>query len=116
MIYEVWYKNGVDLDYFGSREAAEMYLEKYIRKIGGTLYRTKVGDRYIVERMLNSNSVFGGEPSGHIILKNYSTTGDGILAALKLIECVKFYEKPLGELAEEVVLVPQVLKNIKVFL
>jgi len=89
-------------------------LEKYIRKIGGTLYRTKVGDRYIVERMLNSNSVFGGEPSGHIILKNYSTTGDGILAALKLIECVKFYEKPLGELAEEVVLVPQVLKNIKV--
>ena len=89
-------------------------LEKYIQKLGGSFVRTDVGDRYIVERMLRGNSVFGGEPSGHIIFKNYSTTGDGILAALKVIECVKFYGKTLMELASDVKLYPQLLINIKV--
>jgi len=87
-------------------------LEKYINSIGGSFYRSKVGDRYIVERMLTSKSVFGGEPSGHIIFKNFSTTGDGILAALKVIECLKYYNKSLDELLQDVQLVPQVLKNI----
>lgn len=89
-------------------------LEKYVQKLGGNFVRTKVGDRYIVERMLDEKSVFGGEPSGHIIFKDYSTTGDGILAALKVIECVKYYGKSLLELASEVKLVPQVLINVKV--
>lgn len=89
-------------------------LEKYITSLGGKFIRTKVGDRYIVERMLESNAVFGGEPSGHIIFKNYSTTGDGILAALKVIECAMYYKKPLSELAKAVNLVPQKLINVKV--
>ncbi len=89
-------------------------LEKYIEKIGGTFFRSKVGDRYIVERMLKSDAVYGGEPSGHIILKNYSTTGDGILAGLKLIECLKYYKKSLHELGKEIPLTPQVLINVKV--
>jgi phosphoglucosamine mutase len=89
-------------------------LENYLTSIGLNLHRTKVGDRYIVERMLKSGSVFGGEPSGHIIFKDYSTTGDGILAALKVIECIKYYQKDLSELLEEIELYPQVLKNVKV--
>lgn len=89
-------------------------LEKYLSDIGLNLYRAKVGDRYIVERMLKSGSVFGGEPSGHLIFKNYSTTGDGILAGLKVIECLKYYQKDLSELLDEIELYPQVLKNVKV--
>ena len=64
--------------------------------------------------MLSHQSVFGGEPSGHIIFKQYSTTGDGILAALKVIECLRHYERNLEELCRSVPLVPQVLKNIEV--
>lgn len=89
-------------------------LERYIKKIGANFYRSNVGDRYIVERMLHNNSVFGGEPSGHIIFKKNSTTGDGILAALKVIECLKFYNVSLAQLVSEVELVPQVLINVEV--
>lgn len=89
-------------------------LEKYVNLLGAKFHRTKVGDRYIVERMLSHQSVFGGEPSGHIIFKQYSTTGDGILAALKVIECLRHYERNLEELCRSVPLVPQVLKNIEV--
>ena len=89
-------------------------LEKYVRSIGGHFSRTQVGDRYIVEKMLQSGAVFGGEPSGHIIFKQFSTTGDGILAALKVIECLKYFGKDLKTLIDEVKLVPQVLKNVHV--
>lgn len=89
-------------------------LEKYLERIGLSLFRTKVGDRYIVERMLKSGSVFGGENSGHLVFKNHSTTGDGILAALKVIECLKFYNKSLSELLDEIDLYPQVMKNVAV--
>lgn len=89
-------------------------LEKYLKSIGVDFFRSKVGDRYIVERMISNKSKFGGEPSGHLIFKDFSTTGDGILAALKVIECLKFYGKSLSELLKEVPLVPQVLINVKV--
>lgn len=89
-------------------------LEKYLKdnKIG--FYRSKVGDRYIVERMKQSGSTFGGEPSGHLIFKKFATTGDGILAALKVIECIKYYGKNLEELLSEVKLMPQKLINVEV--
>ncbi|MFZ4714810.1 MAG: phosphoglucosamine mutase [Bacteriovoracaceae bacterium] len=89
-------------------------LEYFLTQEGIKFTRTQVGDRYIVESMLNSSSLLGGEPSGHIIFKKYSTTGDGILAALKVIECMKYFNKTLAELAKEVELFPQVLKNVKV--
>lgn len=89
-------------------------LEKYIQGLGAKFYRAKVGDRYILERMLKTGSVFGGEPSGHIIFKDYSTTGDGILAALKAIEAVKYFKKDLDELVSEIKLMPQLLVNVKV--
>ena len=86
-------------------------LEVYLKQHGMQLHRTQVGDRYIVERMLSYGAVFGGEPSGHVIFKRHSTTGDGILAALKVIECMKHYGKSLKELASEVELYPQTLLN-----
>lgn len=89
-------------------------LEKYLEKIGLKLFRTNVGDRYIVERMLKSGACFGGEPSGHLIFKKHSTSGDGILAALKVIECIKYYDKSLSTLLNEIELYPQVMKNVAV--
>ncbi len=87
-------------------------VEKYLEKQGLSLFRSKVGDRYIKERMSHSGATFGGEPSGHLIFKNYATTGDGILASLKVIECVRYYKKPLSELVKDIPLYPQILKNI----
>lgn len=89
-------------------------LQRYVESLGGKFSRTQVGDRYIVEQMLKTGAVFGGEPSGHIIFKKHATTGDGILAALKVIECLKFFNQPIDELIKDVVLMPQILHNIKV--
>jgi len=88
-------------------------LERYLQKQGIKLTRTKVGDRYIVEKMRTSGLLFGGESSGHIIFKKHSTTGDGILAALKVLECIKYYDKSLDELIEEITLFPQVQASVK---
>lgn len=89
-------------------------LEVYLKKIGLGFVRTQVGDRYIVEHMRQSGALFGGEPSGHLVFKRYSTTGDGILAALKAIESIKFYDRDLSELAAEIELYPQVMINVPV--
>ncbi|MDA9793424.1 phosphoglucosamine mutase [Bacteriovoracaceae bacterium] len=89
-------------------------LENYIKKLGLKFYRSKVGDRYIIERMRSKGSSFGGEPSGHLIFHAYSTTGDGLLAALKVIEAIKFFKKNISELSQEVKLYPQYLKNVNV--
>ena len=76
--------------------------------------KTAVGDRYVVEEMRNNNYSLGGEQSGHIVLMNYATTGDGILTAVKLADIIKTSGKSLEELASEVNIYPQKLVNIKV--
>jgi phosphoglucosamine mutase len=89
-------------------------LEHFLQKQGLNFIRTAVGDRYIVEHMRQSGALFGGEPSGHLVFKKYSTTGDGILAALKVIESIKFYDKDLCDLTHEIELFPQVIENVQV--
>lgn len=89
-------------------------LEHYINSLGLTFERTKVGDRYIAEKMKQTGAWLGGEPSGHIILRSFSTTGDGALAALKVIEAMKYYQKELDELVADVKLFPQKMNNIDV--
>jgi phosphoglucosamine mutase len=89
-------------------------LEHFLAHHGIRLHRTQVGDRYIYEQMQKSGAIFGGEPSGHLIFRNHTTTGDGILAALKVIECLLFYKKTLRELADQIELYPQILQNIEV--
>ena len=87
---------------------------KAVEALGLKVDVTQVGDRYVLERMLKTGCVIGGEQSGHIIFRNHTTTGDGILSALQLLQAMKLAGKPLSELAAEVVLYPQVLKNAKV--
>ena len=87
---------------------------KAIEENGLQSVRTAVGDRYVVEEMRKNDYSLGGEQSGHIVLMNYATTGDGILTAVKLANIIKTSGKSLEELASEVSIYPQKLVNIKV--
>ena len=87
---------------------------KYIEKLGCTVDVTAVGDRYVLESMLKTGCLLGGEQSGHIIFLNYTTTGDGILSSLQFIKAVKILGKKPSELADEIEIYPQVLKNAPV--
>lgn len=85
-----------------------------IKQIGCSVSTTQVGDRYVLESMLQTGSIIGGEQSGHIIFLNHTTTGDGVLSSLQLLSAVKRSGKKLSELAEEVEIYPQVLRNARV--
>ncbi len=74
----------------------------------------QVGDRYVMQRMIASGAVLGGEDSGHMIFADYHTTGDGMLTALKLIEAMQSENKPLSEICTIMTVYPQVLINIAV--
>ncbi len=76
--------------------------------------KTKVGDRYVLESMLENDYIIGGEQSGHIIFREFATTGDGELSALKLLCIMKESGKKLSELASEMKVFPQVLINVRV--
>jgi phosphoglucosamine mutase len=73
-----------------------------------------VGDRYVMQQMLKNGSVLGGEDSGHMIFLDHHTTGDGLLSALKLIECMQTESRPLSELKNIMTVFPQILINVKV--
>ena len=81
---------------------------------GLNLAKTKVGDRYVLEEMLDKGYVLGGEQSGHVIFLEHNTTGDGLLTALQLLSVLKSTQKKLSELSSVVQILPQVLKNAKV--
>lgn len=83
-------------------------------KIGINIEKTKVGDRYVLERMLEKGYKIGGEQSGHIIFLEHNTTGDGILTAIQLLSMMKSSEKKLSELKKVMEVLPQVLINAKV--
>ncbi len=87
---------------------------KYMEDLGCAVNITKVGDRYVLEEMVKSGCVIGGEQSGHIIFLDHTTTGDGILSSLQLIKAVKESGLAPSELFGEVAIDPQVLRNAKV--
>ena len=89
-------------------------LYKALDKVGIEYDKTKVGDKYVYENMVQTGNRIGGEQSGHIIFTKYATTGDGILTSLKMMEVMLAKEKPMSELAAPVVFYPQVLKNVRV--
>ncbi len=93
---------------------ANMGLEVALRREGLKLLRTRVGDRYVLREMLQGKHLLGGEQSGHIILREHSPAGDGILTALKIAQTMIDRESSLGELAEGLVRFPQVLLNVRV--
>lgn len=88
-------------------------LERHLTDLGLTLERTSVGDRYVLERMLSEGFNVGGEQSGHIILSDYSTTGDGLLAALQVLAVVARRERPVSEVCHRFEPLPQILKNVR---
>jgi len=89
-------------------------LYKALDKVGIEYDKTKVGDKYVYENMVQTGNRIGGEQSGHIIFTKYATTGDGILTSIKMMEVMLAKEKPMSELAAPVVFYPQVLKNVRV--
>ncbi len=89
-------------------------LYKALDAVGIEYDKTKVGDKYVYENMVDTGNRIGGEQSGHIIFTKYATTGDGILTAIKMMEVMLAKEKPMSELAAPVVFYPQVLKNVRV--
>ncbi|KAB1443469.1 phosphoglucosamine mutase [Pseudodesulfovibrio senegalensis] len=93
---------------------SNMALELFMREKGGSLLRTPVGDRYVVEAMRREGAMLGGEQSGHLVFMEQSTTGDGMLAALQLLRIMCEKQQPLSELAHLLQPFPQVLKNVHV--
>ncbi len=88
-------------------------LQRYFDQCGIIMERTKVGDRYVAERMREGGFNIGGEQSGHIILSDYTTTGDGILAALELLAVVVESGRRVSEVCHRFERVPQILKNVR---
>lgn len=93
---------------------SNLALEIFMKDHGGTLLRTPVGDRYVVEAMRREGAMLGGEQSGHLIFRHYSTTGDGLLAALQILRIMREKERPLSELATLLEPFPQTLLNVRV--
>lgn len=93
---------------------SNMGLEIALKKVGGKVVRTDVGDRYVVEEMLKGGYNLGGEQSGHMIFLDHNTTGDGILSALQVLAIIQRSGKPLSELAKVMTSLPQVLVNVPV--
>ena len=88
-------------------------LERFLTAKGLQLARTKVGDRYVVEHMRGNDFNVGGEQSGHIVLSDFSTTGDGLVAALQILASVKRLGIPVSELCRRFEPVPQLLRNVR---
>lgn len=89
-------------------------LEQTLKENGISMVRAQVGDRYVVDTMRKGGFNLGGEQSGHIVFLDQSTTGDGIVAALKVLEAMRRTGKPLSELKKQIKLYPQVMQNVKV--
>jgi phosphoglucosamine mutase len=88
-------------------------LERYLGGMGLVLHRTKVGDRYVAERMRASGINVGGEQSGHVILSDFATTGDGVLAALQVLSVLVQSNRPASEVLQVFQRLPQRLKNVR---
>ncbi len=88
-------------------------LERYLGSQGLQLHRTRVGDRYVVEHMRTHGFNVGGEQSGHIVLGDHATTGDGLLAALQVLAIVKQQEAPVSEVCRVFEPLPQLLRNVR---
>ena len=93
---------------------ANMGLEKALAEAGIKLVRTAVGDKYVLEEMNRRGAALGGEQSGHVIFREYATTGDGLVTGRMLLEVLAVSQKPLSELRRRLQVFPQKLENIRV--
>lgn len=88
-------------------------LERYLKSIGLSMARTLVGDRYVTEHMRKHGFNVGGEQSGHIVLSDFTTTGDGLVSALQILACVVTTGKTVSQVCNRFEAVPQILKNVR---
>src|SRR5208283_6002241 len=88
-------------------------LERYLQSLKLSLVRTPVGDRYVLEYMREHGYNVGGEQSGHIILSDFTTTGDGFVAALQVLAVVQKLRRPVSEVCHRFDPLPQILKNVR---
>ncbi len=112
-IARAWHRNGLVAG--GGIVATVMSnlgLERMLNSIGLDLHRTAVGDRYVAEKMRASGCNIGGEQSGHMILSDYATTGDGLVAALQILACLIEEDRPASEVLRSFTPLPQLLKNV----
>ena len=88
--------------------------EHYLEKLGIGLVRTAVGDRHVVSRMRELDFNVGGEPSGHVVLGDHTTTGDGLIAALQMLSVMVESQRPLSQIGRSFEPLPQTLRNVRV--
>ncbi len=114
VIAESWHRRGkLAAGGIVATVMSNLGLERYLGGIGLSLARTPVGDRYVVEHMRKHGFNVGGEQSGHIVLSDFSTTGDGLVSALQVLAVAVASEKPVSEVCARFERLPQVLKNVR---
>ena len=114
VIGEAWHRAGrLSGDGVVATVMSNLGLERYMQGLGLKLHRTKVGDRYVVEHMRAHGLNVGGEQSGHVVLSDFSTTGDGLVSALQVLACIKRANRPASEVLSRFEPVPQLLRNVK---
>ena len=114
VIAESWKENGrLERPGVVATVMSNLGLERHLGTLGLELVRTPVGDRYVLEHMREYGYNVGGEPSGHIILSDHTTTGDGFVAALQVLAVIKRSDRPVSEICHRFEPLPQVLKNVR---
>ncbi|CAA2138295.1 phosphoglucosamine mutase [Hyphomicrobium sp. ghe19] len=114
VIAESWHRTGkLAAGGIVATVMSNLGLERYLRSIGLTLARTPVGDRYVTEHMRKHGFNVGGEQSGHIVLSDFTTTGDGLVSALQVLACVVATGKTVSEVCNRFQPLPQILRNVR---
>jgi phosphoglucosamine mutase len=114
VIAESWQKDGrLPKPTVVSTIMANLGLERHLEGLGIKMLRAQVGDRYVLELMREHGYTVGGEPSGHIILSDYNTTGDGFVAALQVLAVVRKLQQPVSVVCHRFDPLPQVTKNVR---
>jgi len=114
VIAETWHRRGkLAAGGLVATVMSNLGLERYLKSLGLTLTRTPVGDRYVVEHMRKHGYNVGGEQSGHIVLSDFVTTGDGLVTALQILAVVVSTGKPVSEVTNRFVPLPQILRNVR---
>jgi phosphoglucosamine mutase len=114
VIAESWHRRGkLAAGGIVATVMSNLGLERYLKAQGLSLARTPVGDRYVVEHMRKHGYNVGGEQSGHIVLSDFTTTGDGLVSALQVLACVVATGKPVSEVCARFTPLPQILQNVR---
>jgi phosphoglucosamine mutase len=114
LIADCWFKEDRLTGGVVSTVMSNLGFERFIKGLNIPLVRTDVGDRYVVEEMRANGFNLGGEQSGHIVLSDYSTTGDGLIAALQILAVIQKAQRPASEVCNVFEPMPQLIKNVRI--